>query len=267
VATDANDVTATDDRLRPSRRAVLAIGGALLLPGTAWGDAAPNLRLGPDAVPVQAAPDYLRHHPAPDYWALSPYYAGQITNSACALATAAMLVNALRGLPRSAEPALVTQHDLLAALADPKWTTRTAEGGAGVTFAEFAKLLDLSLAAFGVMAAFETFAPRDAGAETLARMRDMLADNERSDTDIVLSYFNQGVLTGDWDGPHTSPLAAYDAETRRVLVMDVDRRWYVPYWSPDAALLRAMLRPAPASEGLLAGETGGLIRVTRQSRG
>jgi len=47
-----------------------------------------------------------------------------------------------------------------------------------------------------------------------------------------------------------------------VLIMDVDRQWYIPYWSSDAMLLAAMRRAAPARWGRLAGETGGLVRVT-----
>ena len=58
----------------------------------------------------------------------------------------------------------------------------------------------------------------------------------------MLAYFNQGVLTGDWDGPHISPIGAYDGSAREVLIMDVDREWYVPYWSPDEKLLEAMLQ-------------------------
>ena len=79
--------------------------------------------------------------------------------------------------------------------------------------------------------------------------------------DVVLAYFNQGVLTGDWDGPHISPIAAYDQEARQVLIMDVDRDWYVPYWTSDTKLLEAMLRRAPAGHGRLAGETGGLVWI------
>jgi len=44
----------------------------------------------------------------------------------------------------------------------------------------------------------------------------------------------------------------------------LDRQWYMPYWSSDEALLDAMLRPAPFARGRLAGETGGLVRVTRK---
>jgi hypothetical protein len=49
----------------------------------------------------------------------------------------------------------------------------------------------------------------------------------------VLVYFDKGVLTGDWDGPHISPIATYDVDLRHVLIMDVDRQWYIPYWSSD----------------------------------
>jgi len=79
--------------------------------------------------------------------------------------------------------------------------------------------------------------------------------------DIALIYYNQGVVTGDWDGPHLSPIGAYDMRRRRVLIMDVDRQWYVPYWTSDEKLLEAMLRPAPADQKVLAGQTGGVIWV------
>ena len=72
----------------------------------------------------------------------------------------------------------------------------------------------------------------------------------------MLIYYNQGVVTGDWDGPHISPIAAYDAERRRVLILDVDRQWYGPYWTSDEKLLEAMLRPAPTARTLA--ETGAL---------
>jgi hypothetical protein len=44
--------------------------------------------------------------------------------------------------------------------------------------------------------------------------------------------------------------------------MDVDRQFYIPYWTSDEKLLEALLRPAPADLGRLAGETGGIVRVT-----
>ena len=217
-------------------------------------------KLGPDAVPITARTAYLRAAPAPDYWKLSAFYVPQMTSSACSQASVAMAVNFARGLPPAAATPIVTQAGLLETVGNRTWTDQGAEGGAGVTFTELVEVLEQSLRSYGIEGyAIEVIRPVDDSAATLARLRQALAANEASDRDLILAYFNQGVLTGDWDGPHISPIGAYDESARQVLIMDVDREWYVPYWSPDAKLLAAMLRPAPAEHGPLAGETGGLV--------
>lgn len=219
-------------------------------------------KFGPDAIPIEQANGYLRSYRAPDYWAISPYYVPQDTDSACSAASIAMLLNALRGVPARADVELITQSALRAALGDARWSAETAQTGPGVTFAEFRKVVAESLHAYGLTNyAIETFKPVDASHESLARLQRILATNERSSADIALVYFDQGVLTGDWDGPHISPIGAYDAKNGRVLIMDVDRRFYVPYWSPVRKLLASMLKPAPAKFGALAGETGGIVWV------
>jgi hypothetical protein len=246
--------------LRHFPSALAIVIGVALLTGAAAQDLKP--KLGPQAIPIQQSHEFLRAQPAPDYWALSPYYEPQATDSACSVAAIAMLVNALRGLPLHAKDKLVTQRGLLEAVGDTRWIGETAQGGAGVTWRGFVDRVSASLKAYGIDARIEVLKPRDNAPATLEQVRVLLADNEASDRDIVLVYFAQGVLTGDWDGPHISPVGAYDAERHRVLIMDVDRQWYVPYWSGDETLLEAMLRPAPPTMRALAGETGGLIRVT-----
>ena len=219
-------------------------------------------KLGPDAVPLTREANYLRAAPAPDYWKLSAFYVPQLTSSACSVASVAMAVNFARGLPEDSEEPLVTQSALLDKVADADWSKRGAEGGDGVTFDEFLTVLKESLTSYGIQDyALEVIRPHDAGAAALSEVRQALAANEASDHDLILIYFNQGVLTGDWNGPHISPIGAYDQNTHRALVMDVDREWYVPYWSPDAKLLDAMLKPAPTDQGPLAGETGGLVWI------
>jgi Phytochelatin synthase len=219
-------------------------------------------KLGPDAVPITARIDYLRAAPAPDYWKLSGFYVPQFTSSACSVASVAMAVNFARGLPVEAEEPIVTQTALLEAVGDQTWAEQGAEGGEGVTFAEFIAVLEESLQSYGIEDyAIEVIRPADASAASLAEVRRALAANEASADDLILMYFNQGVLTGDWDGPHISPIGAYDQNAQQALIMDVDREWYIPYWSPDEKLLEAMLRPAPAEHGPLAGETGGLVWI------
>lgn len=219
-------------------------------------------KFGPDAIPIQQSHEYMRTHEAPDYWRLSPYYIPQMSSSACSLATVATLINALRGLPPLASDMLVTQTTLRDTVGSTDWARQTEEHGEGVTWAEFKAYVALSLKAYGLEADIETFKPADTSPATLAQLRRLLADNERTDTDIAIVYYNQGVVTGDYDGPHLSPIGAYDADGRRVLIMDVDRQWYGPYWTSDEKLLEAMLRPTSPEHGILSGETGGVVRVT-----
>jgi hypothetical protein len=249
-------------RSSPGSRARSLVLALLLSAATAHAAEAPKPKFGPHAISIQTSHDYLRSHDAPDYWALSPFYVPQVTGSACALATIVTVLNALIGLPPLGTDTLVSQQSLLQAVGSADLAAKTAEKGEGVTFDEFMTYLAKSLDAYKLSADIEVLKPADASAQTLARVRALLADNERSGDDFVMVYYNQGVVTGDWDGPHLSPIGAYDAAQKRVLIMDVDREFYIPYWTEDETLLAAMLRPAPPALGALAGETGGLVRVT-----
>ncbi|MEA2907669.1 MAG: hypothetical protein QOI12_5056 [Alphaproteobacteria bacterium] len=245
------------------RRSLLTLVVLIVSAASAFAETAPvKPKFGPLATSIQQSRDYFRTHDAPDYWALSPYYVPQISGSACSVATIAIMMNVMLGLPAWGPETLVSQQSLLEKVDSKQWAEKSAQDGEGLTFEEFKTYVALSLEAYGLKADLETFKPADGGEATLARLRALLVENEGSDDDIVLLYFNQGAVTGDWDGPHISPLGAYDIDRRRVLIMDVDRQFYIPYWTDDETLLDAMLRPAPAEQGVLAGETGGLIRVT-----
>ncbi|CAO3435825.1 phytochelatin synthase family protein [Azospirillum doebereinerae] len=221
-------------------------------------------KFGPDAIPITRAADYVRQALAPDYWALAPFYVPQSTGSACSLASVTMMLNALRGLPGLASERLVTQRQLLDAVGDERWREAVAENGEGVSFTELELYVRRSLDAYGLSnAEVEVFRPRDASPETLAELRRILTENEQGDSDIILLAYDQGTLTGDLGYGHIAPLGAYDAASRRVLIMDPDRSWYVPYWSSDVKLLDAMLKPDRADP-----EGSGLIRVrTRRVSG
>jgi Phytochelatin synthase len=234
----------------------------------AFADDAPKPKLGPNAIPITADRDYLKTAPAEDYWTLSAFYVPQRTSSDCSAAAAVMAVNALRGLPQRADTAIVTEDKLLKDVADKKWSGEVVEDGPGVTFGEFATYLGESLKVESVaaspVAATHLKVADDAA---LAGLRAALTANESSGArDVMLVYFNQGAVTGDWDGPHISPIGAYDARGDRVLIMDVDRDWYVPYWTPTKVLLDALVKPAPADQGVLAGETGGYYVVSRKAQ-
>lgn len=250
-------------RLRSALAFSLAAALALL-PALAGAEDAPKAKLGPEATPIFAAPEYFRSAPAADYWTLASFYVPQTTTSDCSAAAIVMLINALRGLPARADEQVLSEHGLLTGVGDDVWMGKITEDGSGVTFAETGTYLRKSLDAFGLTGAtIAAVQPKPADPGALEALRAALAANEASGDDVMLIYFNQGVLTGDWDGPHISPIGAYDAARDRVLIMDVDRDWYVPYWTPTTSLLAALQKPAPAEQGPLAGETGGWLVATK----
>ncbi|MFD1914386.1 phytochelatin synthase family protein [Halodurantibacterium flavum] len=220
-------------------------------------------KLGPEAVPVTAETTYLRLAPAEDFWAFSPFVVPQITSSACSVAAVTAAINGLRGLPEGAETPILTQSALLEAVNNPAWTEAVAEDGDGVSFAQLLAYTSESLAATG-MTGYSVTALRPTGGapeDDLATLHALLETNEKSARDAVLVYFNQGVVTGDWDGPHVALIGAYDLISERVLILEVDQEWYIPYWTSTETLLAAMLRPAPEEHGPLAGERGGLVHI------
>ncbi|MCB1416629.1 MAG: phytochelatin synthase family protein [Phyllobacteriaceae bacterium] len=228
-------------------------------------DPAAKPKLGPDAIPVTQDHAYLRTAEAPDYWAMSPFYLPQQTNAACSLASIAVAMNTLRGLPPASDDTLITQDNLLETVANPVWSEQAKQDGDGVKFADLLDAVSKSTQALGIEAEISSVQPASDEAVTLDAFRAVLAANEKSSSDVLIVYFNQGVVTGDWDGPHVSPIGAYDPQTDRVLVMDVDREWYVPYWTPVSVLFEALKKPTSAEHGILEGETGGWVLVARKT--
>ena len=221
-------------------------------------------KLGPNANSIIGDHAYLQTAGAPDYWQYSPFDKPQFTSSACSIASVTMALNGLRGLPPLASQKVLTQQRVLKGVGIPRWARESAEGGDGVTFAELRSYTRKSLDHYGMHAAtMDVFKPTSVDDSSLARIRSMLTTNEQSASTVALIYFNQGVLTGDWNGPHISVIGAFDAATDRVLVLDVDQEWYIPYWSPVEALAQAFTKPAPKDQGVLAGQTGGIVLISR----
>lgn len=241
----------------------LLVASFLAVAGAAADDT-PQPKLGADAVPLTADHAYLSKGAAPDYWAFSAFVKPQFTTSACSIAAVTGALNGLRGLPPHAEDTVTTQQQMLELVADPDWVALSAEGGDGVKFAQLVSFTEKALKATGMQDyRTETLKPAADDAATLDAVRAVLKANEASSDDALLLYFNQGVVTGDWDGPHVSVIGAYDADTDRVLILEVDQEWYIPYWTPAPVLLKAMLKPTSAEHGVLEGETGGLVHIVR----
>jgi hypothetical protein len=236
--------------------AYILLGACGTLPSGGFAAALPG-----DAVPVFHENDYLLQAHEADYWTLSEHYFPQATNCGCSAASVTMAVNALRS--RIDPEAPVLSNEAVVA-DDPAWAAQTAEDGGGVTLADLEQILRASLARFDLDGRVETVAADAFKAPaTIEELRTALARNEASPESVMLAYYNQAVVTGDPDGGlHVSPIGAFNAEEDSVLLMDVDRECWLPYWTSTETLLTALATPDPKEAGALANETGGCLLIS-----
>jgi hypothetical protein len=211
------------------------------------------------SVPLSRDSAYLRRAASPDFWALSPYYVGQQDDVSCSLATLTMLVNAARRHTRlGTDEPLVQQLSLRRRVNSPVWERGLAPGGEGVTLDELAVLAAQSLRAFGLTPGHvQVVHVPEPSAAALASLREVLRANEANGDDWLFVNFLAAAYVGVGDDGHIAPVGAYDADTRRVLILDPDRDWYEPYWVPDEVALAGM-----ATRDSVTGEPRGYLQVS-----
>ncbi len=251
----------------PIKGAELALGLTLLLCAHgAWAEPA-HAKYGLSAVPLAQEHSYLQDpkQPAPDFWNLNAYYVSQPDESACSAAAVSMVLNALLNAerPRGDQERNITPAGLLKKIQGdwkPRLAPKGLDGRHGVTLGQLEIFLKAGLSEYSrfpfIVERHEVAA---VDAQGLERLREALRENERNAHDFILLHFVQDELTGAPGGPfpHVSPVGAYDAVRRKVLIFDVDRDWYEPYWVSDEDLLRALAHPTKAFG------RGGVLRVGR----
>lgn len=189
-----------------------------------------------------------------------PFYVPQNNAYSCSIASLAMVFNAaIKGNAGSAGTERnITQDDLLNTVRGIPLRALVSKEGLrgrhGLTLDELKTAAEQTAHRLGARAYVITQSFRN---PSLEEFRDILRKNENCATDFLLAHFVQDDLTGAAGGPypHISPIGAYDPTSRRVLILDVDREWYSPYWVSDEDLLRA-INHVTKSYG-----AGGLIRI------
>ena len=187
-----------------------------------------------------------------DYAPLSQEFLTQATLSYCGVASAVMVLNSL------AIPAPVasgygpyrfwTQDNLF-------------EGGSGGPEAAMVRQRGMTLAQLrqllagrGVIAV-----AIEASDLNLAALRQLLRRSLADPDDRLLVNYDRRAI-GQAGGGHISPLAAFDEDSDRVLILDVARYRYPSVWVPLSLLLQAMQRSDSDS-----GRSRGLVRISRPS--
>jgi hypothetical protein len=186
-----------------------------------------------------------------DYWQLAPTFAVQMTQSYCSVASAITVLNAMP-INKPIDPAYVpyayfTQTNFftpeVVKIISPQTVLEK-----GMTREQMAQVL----AREGVEA---VSIAGDTLSEDALRMllRKSLGDDGR----FVLANYYRAKL-GQVGGGHWSALAAYDADSDRVLILDVAKYKYPPAW-----VTISVLRQAISTTDETSGKSRGLVIISR----
>jgi hypothetical protein len=168
-----------------------------------------------------------------DYWQLIPTFAMQNTQSYCSVASAVTVLNAMP-IKKPVDPtyapyAYFTQTNFFTPevikIISPQTVLEM-----GMTREQMAE----TLAAQGVRA-------RSIAGDTLNEdsLRTLLKNALLDDGQYVLANYLRASL-GQVGGGHWSALAAYDAQSDRVLILDVAKYKYPPVWVSISSLRQAI---------------------------
>ena len=181
----------------------------------------------------------------------------QITQSFCGVATATMMLNAMDGSKPCTQPYApypwFTQCNVLAGEKARKAVSVQRISMMGMTLKQHRDLLVANgVRAVCAHAGEATKQPaKDSGKDEQGNGCEALIDAAafRKQVQVVLGKpgwqlavnFKRAVLADDGKGGgHFSPIAAYHGPTDSVLVMDVARYKYPPFWVPLELLFKAM---------------------------
>jgi hypothetical protein len=175
------------------------------------------------------------------YWPLSIQFVTQKKQTYCGVATLVMVLNAL-SVPAPATPEFepfrtFTQDNVLNEQTE-KILPEEILAKQGMTLDQFGEVLgtypvkaDVRHAADSSLDEFRTLASQYLGAP---------------DGYVIANYLRDAL--GQQRGGHFSPLAAYDADTDRFLILDVSRYKYPPIWVEADDLFGAMNTPDSDNE-------------------
>jgi hypothetical protein len=187
-----------------------------------------------------------------DYFPLAMHFVTQVNPAFCGPASISMVLNALN-VPRPASDltlglGLFDQANVFTARTEAvKPQAEILKGG--ITLDELA----------GMLEAHDLRVEKHHAADvTLERFRNQASAALSDDSRFVLVNYLRSAI-GQETGGHISPLAAYDADTDRFLILDVTRYKYPPIWVAAPALFDAMNTP-DADAG---GKTRGYVLVGR----
>ena len=167
------------------------------------------------------------------YWPLSIQFVTQKNQAFCGVASIVMVLNAL-GIPAPTTPEFDPYKTFTQ---DNVFTPATEKVLPQETVLEMGMTLDqvgAFIGTYGVKAEVH-----HASESSIDEFRKLAQEYLNSPNHhVIVNYLRKSI--GQEKGGHISPLAAYDADTDRFLILDVARYKYPPVWTAAAELFAAM---------------------------
>ena len=185
------------------------------------------------------------------YWPLSIHFVTQKNQAFCGVASMVMVLNAL-GVPAPTTPEFepfrtFTQDNVLNERTE-KIRPQAILAQKGMTLDQFGEVLGTYAVNVDV---------HHAGDSSLDEFRSLATEYLGApDRYVIANYLRDAI--GQERGGHFSPVAAYDADTDRFLILDVSRYKYPPIWVEADDLFAAM----DTSDSDNDGRTRGFVLVS-----
>jgi hypothetical protein len=158
-----------------------------------------------------------------------------------------MTLNAARTRLRlSSEDAVVSERALLDKVKKEHWKDRTTSklgyrGKYGVELSLLAGITQEAFQSFGLpQVKIETVHINDNTSATQEKLVQILKEFEKNPDLFLIANFDQKAFTNDAEAGHIAPVGAYDSKNQKVLILDPDRQYFVPYWVSVDTFLTGM---------------------------
>lgn len=185
-----------------------------------------------------------------DYFPLSSQFITQKNQAYCGVASSVMVLNALAipapEAPEYAPFRLFTQENFFNAKTEQVITSNTV-ARQGMTLEQLGNLLETYPVKADVY---------HGGDVTLEEFRRLVIKNLQEPRNFVLVNYLRTAINQETGG-HISPLAAYNEQSDRFLILDVSRYKYPPVWVKAEELWQAM-----ATVDSVSGKTRGFVLVS-----
>jgi hypothetical protein len=188
-----------------------------------------------------------------DFWNLSMQFVTQINQAYCGVASMVMVLNGLEipapESPQYAPYRVFTQENFFDNQATRQALSPAVVKRQGMTLDELGRLFDSHSVNVQVYHSADT---------SLEEFRRLVVENlDQPGNFVVINYLRSEI--GQERGGHISPLAAYNKESDRFLVLDVARYKYPPVWVEAEDLWQSM-----ATVDSTSGKTRGFVLVSRK---